>query len=64
VALAIRQDATEQPDVRRVLSLALFSTFLDCMDHGLTEQACRVIAFVRTKSEPVEVRDDGDEVAA
>jgi hypothetical protein len=64
VALAIRQAATERPDERRALGMALFSTFLDCMDLGLTEQACRVIQFFRTRFEPVGVVDDDDEVAA
>ena len=63
-ALAIRQAATDQPDERRALGLALHSTFRDCADRGLTEQARRLIQFVRTTFEPVEVGGEGDEVAA
>jgi len=57
VALAIRHAATAQPAERRALGQALFSTFLDCLDLGLAEQACRVIAFVRTDFEPVVVTE-------
>jgi hypothetical protein len=63
VALAIRQGATTQPGERWVLGMALLSTFLDCVDLGLTEQAYRTIAFVRTAFAPVAVVENDGEAA-
>ena len=55
IAFAIRQAVTEHPGERRLLGGAVFSTFLDCLDLGLAEQACQAIAFVRAEVKPVEV---------
>ena len=62
IAFAIRQAVTEHPDQRRMLGGAVFSTFLDSLDLGLAEQACKAIAFVRAEVEPVR-RFDFDDVA-
>jgi len=60
VALAIREAATKQPDERRALGMALFSTFLDCMDLGLAEQAYRIFAFVHPRVESMSRVDMDD----
>lgn len=54
-SLMIRQVLTESPDAQRALSHAVFSTFLDCMDLGLTERACTILDYVRDVANP----DDG-----
>ena len=46
-ALLIRQAETANPDLHRVLGVAILSTFLDCVDLGLAEQASAVIDYVR-----------------
>jgi hypothetical protein len=63
VTLAIREAATAQPGERRALGEALFSTFLDCTDLGLAEQAYRIFAFVHPQLGPVEVGGDGNDAA-
>ncbi len=64
VAIAIHQAVSEDASKRRMLGTALFSTFLDCMDLGLTEQACKVIEFVRNEVSPVEMVESDDDIAA
>jgi hypothetical protein len=46
-ALMIRQAAATTPNMHRVLGTAILSTYLDCVDLGLTEQACAIIDYVR-----------------
>jgi hypothetical protein len=64
IVLAIRQAVTTSPDDRRTLGVAVFSTFLDCMDLGLTEEACKIVELARTELEPVEVTGIDNELAA
>jgi hypothetical protein len=45
-ALLIRQMTTEHPDDQPILGHALLSTFRDCMDLGLTEQAFDIMDYV------------------
>jgi hypothetical protein len=54
-ALLTRQVAAVDPDERRALGRAALSTFLDCVDLGLTDRACAILAEVR---EPVDPDDD------
>jgi len=61
VELAIREAATKEPDERRALSMAVYSTFLDCMDLGLAQQAYRVFAFFHPRVSMSRV--DMDDVA-
>jgi hypothetical protein len=64
IALSIRQAVTPNPDERRTLGAAVFSTFLDCMDLGLAESACKIVEFARNEMGPVELLGSDDEVAA
>ena len=64
IAFAMHQAVSENPTERRMLGTAVFSTFLDCMDLGLTEQACHIIEFVRNEMGPIEKDDPDDGVAA
>ena len=58
VALALRQAVAESPHERRILGMGLFSTFLDCVDLGLTEEASQVIEFVRDEFHSIDPEDD------
>jgi hypothetical protein len=54
-SLMIRQMVAETPDAQRAFSRAVFSTFLDCMDLGLIERACAILAYIRDTAD----LDDG-----
>lgn len=45
--LIARQAAAVSPAERAVLGLAAFSTFLDCLDLGLAEEAYAIVEQVR-----------------
>jgi hypothetical protein len=54
-SLVIRQMMAEDPDVQRALGRAVFSTFLDCIDLGLTDRADAILAYVRDTMDPDDV---------
>lgn len=43
-ALVARQDRATTPGTRAALAHAAFSTYLDCVDLGLAEEACQILA--------------------
>jgi hypothetical protein len=43
-ALVARQDRATTPCTRAALAHAAFSTYLDCVDLGLAEEACQILA--------------------
>jgi hypothetical protein len=47
VSLLILQVAAVSPTDRRALGQAVFPTFLDCMDLGLTDRAYEILGFAR-----------------
>ena len=42
--LVERQDRATTPGTRAALAHAAFSTYLDCVDLGLAEEACQILA--------------------
>lgn len=51
-SLTIRQMMAADPDAQRALGRAVFSTFLDCMDLGLTDRAGAILDYVRDTIDP------------
>ena len=53
--LTARQDAAASTPERTALAQAAFSTYLDCLDLGLGEEARRILARERTESNASDV---------
>jgi hypothetical protein len=54
-SLAARQAASPSPKERAALSVAMFSTFLECLDLGLGGEAQQIMAQLRYDSRMMEL---------
>ena len=54
-SLAARQAASPSPKERAALSLAMFSTFLECLDLGHSDEAQQIMAQLHYDSRVMEL---------